>query len=367
MTKTDATSTRFEAALPAIRADEARVATIRQQITLDDRAGITAFGDGAQRRVTDFADRILQQTKSKDLGETGTLLTDILVRAQGLDPASLRKPGFFERLFTSAKQRMTKFSLQFEDVAGQIDAIVIELDKRKEGLRKDIALLDDLHEEARASIMELDAYIEAGKAFIEEFRNGDLAEMAAAAKAAEGSAEGMMAAQRFQDAAQALERLEKRVFYLQQARTIGIQQLPQIRIVQAGDETLIENLQATAQLTIPVWKQKMVLLLGLTRQEEALSLQKSVTDATNAMLKQASGMMKEQAIEIERQAQRGVVDMETLEQTNSDLIDTIKGVLDTQREGRAKRIEAESRMQEMTVELKTALTEAVALKDGARA
>ena len=361
------TQSRVEAALPVIKADEARIATIKQQIIIDDRASITAFGDGAQRRVTDFADRILEQTRSKDLGETGELLTDILVRAQGLDPASLRKPGFFERLFTSTKQRLTKFSLQFEDVAGQIDAIVIEMDKRKEGFRKDIALLDDLHEETRGAIMELDAHIEAGKAFVDQFRTGDLAQMAEAAKNAEGSADGLMAAQRYQDAAQALERLEKRVFYLQQARTIGIQQLPQIRIVQAGDETLIENLQATSQLTIPVWKQKMVLLLGLNRQEEALALQKSVTDATKVMLKQASEMMKEQAIEIERQAQRGVVDMETLETTNRDLIDTIQGVLQTQQDGRQKRTEAESRMQEMTGELKTALTEAVALKDASNA
>jgi uncharacterized protein YaaN involved in tellurite resistance len=165
-----------------------------------------------------------------------------------------------------------------------------------------------------------------------------------------------MAAQDYNDAVQALDRLEKRVFYLQQARQIGIQQLPQIRIVQAGDETLIENLQATTQLTIPVWKQKMVLLLGLTRQANALDLQKTVTDATNDMMRQASAMMKEQAIEIERQAQRGVVDMATLEKTNRDLIDTVKGVLEVQRSGRSKRAEAEARMDQLTGELKNALT-----------
>ena len=119
----------------------------------------------------------------------------------------------------------------------------------------------------------------------------------------------MLAAQTYQDAAQALDRLEKRIFYLQQARQIGIQQLPQIRIVQSGDETLIENLQATTELTIPVWKQKMILLLGLSRQKSALDLQKTVTDATNEMMHQASEMMKTQAIEIEKQSQRGIVDI----------------------------------------------------------
>ncbi len=165
-----------------------------------------------------------------------------------------------------------------------------------------------------------------------------------------------MAAQAYQDALQALDRLEKRVMYLQQARQIGIQQLPQIRIVQAGDETLIENLQATTQLTIPVWKQKMILLLGLTRQQGALDLQKTVTDATNEMLKQASEMMKGQAIEIEKQSQRGIVDMSTLEKTNRDLIDTITQVMQVQNEGRRKRAEVENRLNEMNTELKRHLS-----------
>ena len=154
---------------------------------------------------------------------------------------------------------------------------------------------------------------------------------------------------------QALDRLEKRVFYLQQARQIGIQQLPQIRIVQSGDETLIENLQATTELTIPVWKQKMILLLGLKRQESALALQKTVTDATNEMMRQASEMMKSQAIEIEKQSQRGIVDIETLEKTNRDLIDTVSGVLNVQEQGRKKRADAEQRMAQLTDELKDAL------------
>src|SRR5262249_58522831 len=123
------------------------------------------------------------------------------------------------------------------------------------------------------------------------------------ADAGKGGGDGLLQAQTYQDAAQALDRLEKRIYYLQQARQIGIQQLPQIRIVQAGDETLIENLQATTQLTIPVWKQKMILLLGLQRQKSALELQKAVTDATNEMMRQASEMMKSQAIAIEKQSQ----------------------------------------------------------------
>jgi len=168
----------------------------------------------------------------------------------------------------------------------------------------------------------------------------------------------MLQAQTYQDAVQALDRLRKRVFYLQQARQIGIQQLPQIRICQSDNETLIESLQASTSLTIPAWKQKMILLLGLNRQKEALALQTSVNDATNEMLRQASDMMKSQAIEIEKQSQEGLVSMDTLAKVNRDLIDTIGTVVRTQEDGKAKRAQAEQQMEQMTDQLRKALAEA---------
>lgn len=235
--------------------------------------------------------------------------------------------------------------------------MVIELGRNKDNLKRDIAILDDLHAETKRSIAGLDAYIFAGKTFGESFRANQLPKLKQDAETSKDHTEGLMKAQTYQDALQALDRLEKRVYYLQQARQIGIQQLPQIRIVQAGDETLIENLQATSELTIPVWKQKMILLLGLTRQKGALDLQRTVTDATNTMIKQASEMMKDQAIAIEEQAQRGIVDLETLEQTNRDLIDTIGSVLKVQAEGRDRRAAAERQMEQMTGELKRVLSE----------
>ncbi|RJF86971.1 toxic anion resistance protein [Oleomonas cavernae] len=347
-------------ALPAVAADPGRVAVIGRGIDLGDRALLASFGEGAQRTVTAYADKILGQTRNRELGDTGRLLVDIIEKAKGLDAAGLQSLGFLGRLFSSAQARIRRFAAQFEDVASQIDGIVITLDSHKDRLKRDIAVLDDLHEETRRSISELEAYIQAGKAFGEQYRAGELLRLKAAADSATAAGDGLLEAQGYQDAVQALDRLEKRVFYLQQARQIGIQQLPQIRIVQAGDETLIENLQATAQLTVPVWKQKMILLLGLTRQKEALDLQKTVTDATNTMLKQTSAMMKDQAIAIEQQAQRGIIDIETLEQTNRDLIDTIGGVLRVQAEGREKRTQAEQRMEAMTSDLQRTLSAAKA-------
>jgi uncharacterized protein YaaN involved in tellurite resistance len=343
--------------LPEIKVESKDLTRIRSQISLDDRASIATFGDNAQRNVVAYADRILAQTQNRELGDTGKLLTDIIAKAKGLDPAAMAKKGFFGKLFGGAQAEIEKFKGKFEDVASQIDAIGIQLEKRKDGLRRDIAVLDDLHEQTAGSIAQLAAYIEAGEAFAAEIKATRLPELKTIADEALLTGDGLVEAQTYRDAQQALDRLEKRIFYLKQARQIGIQQLPQIRIVQAGDETLVESLQASTRLTIPLWKQKMVLLLGLRRQEDALAMQKAVTDATNEMLRQTSSMMKQQAISIEEQSQRGIVDVETLEQANRDLIETLSGVLTTQEEGRQKRAAIEQRMDEMTQELRKSLVQ----------
>ncbi|MGY5811503.1 toxic anion resistance protein [Rhizobium sp. LEGMi198b] len=345
--------------LPVVAADPAEIARIGDTIDLTDRAGISVYGDRAQQSVSDYSDRILREVRNRDLGEVGKLLTDIIIKSKKLDPASLKDEGFLSKIFSSFKARLERFKEEFEDVAGQIDRIGLELDRHKDTLRRDIALLDDLHEETKQSILQLDAYVQAGKTFAERFRSVELPKLKSAAEAAAANpGGGMLEAQTYQDSLQALDRLEKRVFYLQQARQLGIQQLPQIRIVQAGDETLIENLQATSALTVPAWRQKMVILLGLSRQKSALELQKTVTDATNDMIRQASEMMKDQAIAIEQQSQRGIVDIDTLAAANRDLIDTINGVLKVQEEGRRKRAQAEQQMEKMTIDLKKAMIEA---------
>jgi uncharacterized protein YaaN involved in tellurite resistance len=336
----------------------AEVTSIKSQINIADTAQITAFGEDAQRRVTGFADRILDQTKNRELGDTGELLSDVIAKAKGLDPADLQKADFLSRLFGGLRRQLFRFQSKFQTVASQIDAITVELEKRVDLMRRDITMLDSLHDETKVSIGRLDSFIAAGKAFADEFRQGQLVTLqATAAKTGADGSQDLMAAQDYQDAVQALDRLEKRVMYLQQARQIAIQQLPQIRIVQNGDSTLIESLQASINLTIPVWKQKMVLLLGLTRQQEALAMQKQVTDTTNQMLRQASEMMKTQAIDIEQQSQKGIVDIDTLQQTNQDLIDTIGGVLAAQADGRRKRAEVELAMQRQTDDLKRALSQ----------
>jgi uncharacterized protein YaaN involved in tellurite resistance len=346
---------------PPVPIDSGKITAIKADINIGDTAQITAFGERAQREVAGFADRILAQTRNRELGDTGDLLSDIIAKAKGLDPSQLQKADFITRLFGGIRRRIFRFQSRFETVAAQIDRITVELEKRVDLLRRDVTMLDGLHDQTRDSIGSLDAYIAAGKAYADEFRRGPLVDLQTKAKTATGDdSQAMMVAQQYQDAVQALDRLEKRVLYLQQARQIAIQQLPQIRIVQSGDTTLIESLQASVTLTVPAWKQKMVLLLGLTRQEEALAMQKTVTDTTNQMLRQASEMMKTQAVDIEQQSQRGIVDIATLQKTNQDLIDTIQGVIAVQAEGRRKRAAIEVEMDRQTAALKTALAQSPA-------
>jgi len=335
----------------------ALVSRIRSEIDLGDRANITRFGEPAQRAVTEFADRILAQTRNKEMGKTGELLTDVLGKAKGLDPARLKNVGFFERMFSSMENRLFKFRERFEDVASQIERLAIEIDRHKETLRRDVAVMDQLHDQTKMSIEQLDAHIEAGKAFAEEYKKTVLPELKAKADAAVGAGQAPMEAQEYNDAVQAVDRFEKRVFYLQQARMIGIQQLPQIRTIQSADETLVENLQATTSLTLPAWKQKMIVLLGLHNQAAALDLQRTVTDATSKMIRETSEMMKGQSIEIEKQSQRGIVDMQALEDANKNLISTISSVVQIQQEGRQKRADAEKRMEQMTEDLRKVLAD----------
>jgi uncharacterized protein YaaN involved in tellurite resistance len=255
-------------------------------------------------------------------------------------------------VFGGVRRKLIKFKAQFETVAGQIDAIGNELEKRVERMRSDLQMLDGLHAQGRATIDELDGYISAGKAFAETYRAGELVGLKAAAEA---DGKDLLAAQAYQDALLALDRLEKRVFTLQQARQIAVQQLPQIRIVQNGDAALIASLDASITLTIPAWKQKMVMLLGLERQREALALQQAVTETTNELITRTSEMLHSQALDIEQQSQRGLVDLEVLAKTNDELIATVNGILRLQSEGREARAAAEREMERQTQQLRDAL------------
>lgn len=331
---------------------------IRQDIRLDDRAFLTRYGDEAQRGVAEFADTILHATLNKDSGAVGDLLTDLIGTVKRLDPASLEKTGLLDRLWGGAKARLLRFKEQFSTLGAQVERIALELERRSDDLRRDIAMLDGLFARNLAQMRELEAYIAAGEQVIAETRRERLPALEARARAAgTETSEGPLLAQQAADLAQSVERLERKVHDLKLSRTIALQAMPQIRLVQNGDAALVEKLQASLATTIPTWKNGMTIALALHRQDEALRLQRAVSDTTNALLRANAERLKAGRAGIEREVQRGVVDVETLSAVNRDFLETIDAVLAIQREGRDKRRAAEAELQRIEAELKRKLLE----------
>ena len=255
---------------------------------------------------------------------------------------------------STAKGRMEQFRVKVRDVAGAIDGLAVEVERIRVGLRSDIATMEDLYDETLVSIRDLDEHIEAGRLAAEDQR----ARIPALAAAGGGDdSERMMRAQEVRDAEQAADRLEKRVLQLRQARQIAFQQLPEIRLLQSGNETLIQNLDAAVDLTIPGWKQKMVVIMGLNRQGRALAMDKAIAGANGRLMVGTAELLRTQSFEIEKRSQEGLIDLDALEKANGILIDTLRGVSQRQAEGRIQRKQSEARIAVMARDLGDALTE----------
>jgi uncharacterized protein YaaN involved in tellurite resistance len=336
-------------------ADSALVERIRREIRLDDSSALTTYGDQAQRGVAAFADTILRDTLNKDSGAVGELLSDLIVKVNSLDPASLGKGSLFERLWGGAKARVLRFKERFTSLASQVDRIALELERRSDALRRDIAMLDGLFDRNLAQMRELEAYIVAGTQIVEEVRARQLPDLETQARTAGDGVEGQLAAQKAADLAQSVERLERKVHDLKLSRMIALQTMPQIRLVQNGDAALVEKLQSSIATTIPTWKNGMTIALALHRQEAALKLQRDVSDTTNALLKANAEKLRQGTAGIEREVQRGIVDIETLTYVNRQFVETVSEVLAIQRDGLAKRQAAEAELVRIEGELKRTL------------
>lgn len=340
----------------ALAPDPALVQRIRQEVRLADRAAVTSYGEGAQRGVAAFADQVLRDTMAKDSGSTGELLTSLIGKVSGLDPGNLGKAGLLDRVFGSAKKRLFRFKEQFSSVATQVDRIALELERQGDNLKRDIAMLDGLFDRNLVQLRELEAYIVAGTEIVTEARTKDLpALQAKAGGAAADGVEGQLVAQQVSDLTQSVERLERKVHDLKLSRMISLQTMPQIRLVQNGNSALVEKLQSSLTATIPTWKNGMTIALALQRQDAALQLQRQVSETTNAMLRRNAEQLKTGMVGIEKEAQRGIVDIETLTHVNRQFVDTIKDVLAAQRDGHAKRQVAETELKRIEAELKQTL------------
>ena len=318
------------------------------KIDVENTAQIMQFGAGTQKKMAEFSDAALENVRTQDLGEVGDLIVNVVGELKGFDmPEAKGLMGFFKKKAGDLENMKNRFAKAEANVA----AISNALQDHQVRLLKDSAVLDKMYDQNLAYFKELSMYILAGKQKLEEVRTGKLAQLQQIAQQT-GLAEDAQAAR---DLADKCDRFEKKIHDLMLTREISIQTAPQIRMIQNNDNVMVEKIQTTLMNTIPLWKNQMVLALGIAHSTEAAAAQKQVTDITNALLKQNAERLHLASVETAREAERGIVDLETLKATNAKLIQTFDDVMKIQAEGRAKRLAAEGEMLKMENDLKQKL------------
>lgn len=329
-----------------------KVSAFVQKIDITDTAGVLAYGVGSQRKVSEFSERALAGVRGNDLGEVGDQITSLVVTLKNFDPG--QKEGGLLGLFHKAKNNLEALKARYSDVEKNVRSISEVLEGHQVTLLKDISMLDQLYALNESYFKELTMYVAAGKQKLEGVRTGELAELQAKA-ARTGLAEDAQAAR---DLSQKCDRFEKRIYDLELTRQVALQTAPQIRMVQASDAVMAEKIQSTVVNTIPLWKNQMVIALGIEHANQAARAQREVSQMTNDLLRKNADQLKVATVEAAKEAERGVVDLETLHHTNEQLISTLDEVARVQAEGREKRQLAEEELTKIEGELKTKLLEA---------
>ena len=334
----------------------ARVEELKNSIDLMDSQTAIQYGIGAQRNISSFSDNILNQVRSKDSGYVGELMSELVLTVKDvgvdqLDDGILDKIPFLK----SASRAVKKFMQRYEKLEVQIDHIEQQLEQARMQMLKDITMFDGLYEKNLEYFQELQIYIAAGEEKLAELREITLPRLHA-----EASAKGdPMSAQAVRDFEDTVNRFEKKIHDLKLSKTIAIQTAPQIRLIQNNDKILVDKIQTAVLSTIPLWKSQIVIALGLHRQETVLQMQRSVTDATNTLLTKNAELLKQNSVDVARESERGMVDLETLKKVNEDLIATIEETIKIQQEGRAARQNAEVELAGIEERLKQTLLSAV--------
>ena len=323
-----------------------------EQINLDDSNAILQYGAGTQKKMADFSESALEKVKSKDLGEVGELLSDVVVELKGFD--ANEEKGLFG-FFKKGKNKVEALKARYNKVEANVEDICRVLEGHQVQLMKDIAVLDKMYEANMTYFKELTMYILAGKKRLADIRSGQLAQLVQRAQMS-GLPED---AQSAKDLESKCDRFEKKLYDLELTRTISIQTAPQIRMVQGNNTMMVEKIQSTLVNTVPLWKSQMVLALGVAHSNDAVKAQREVSDMTNELLKKNAETLKMATVETARETERGIVDMETLQHTNQTLISTLDEVMQIQQDGRQKRAEAEVELRKMENELKVKLLEVV--------
>ena len=332
---------------------EAKARDLASKIDVTKGETVLNYGADAQKQLGVFSQNMLTKVQSQDTGAVGDALTSLMTRLNEANPDELKAENnnIFRKIFGRVKRSIYEITAKYQKIGAKIDTIANRLETSQQGLLNDNKLLDELYDQNKAYFDALNIYIEAANLKIAELNEKTIPE---AAKAAE-AANDQMAIQQVNDLKQFASRLEKRAYDLQLARQITIQQAPQIRLIQNTNQALAEKIQASVNTAIPLWKNQVAIALTLLRQKNAVTAQRQVSETTNDLLKKNSEMLKISSIETAKENERGVVDIETLTQTQNDLIDTLKQTLQIQQDGRLKRQNAEKQLVQMEGELKQQL------------
>ncbi len=320
-----------------------------QKIDIHNSGAILQYGAGTQKKMADFSEKALENVRTKDMGEVGDMIAGLVSELQSFEVEEEEK-GFFG-LFKKQANKATALKAKYNKAEVNVDKICEALEGHQVQLMKDVAVLDKMYELNLNYFKELTMYILAGKKRLKEVREGELAQVTAKAQAS-GQPEDAQAAK---DLDALCNRFEKKLHDLELTRMIAIQTAPQIRLVQDSDTLMVEKIQSTLVNTIPLWKNQMVIALGVEHSNQAAQAQRQVTDLTNELLKKNAEALKTATIETAKESERGIVDIETLKSTNASLISTLDEVVKIQTEGRMKRQSAELEMQKMENELKNKL------------
>lgn len=340
-----------EEEVPVLTPEEQKMVNdFATKIDIENTNQILQYGAGTQKKMADFSDTALENVKTQDLGEIGELISNVVGELKDFD---VQEEGKFFGFFRKQTSKIENLKNKYDKAQANVEKITDSLQQHQVRLMKDSAMLDKMYEQNLNYFKELTMYILAGKKKLEETRNGKLAEMKNKA-ALSGLPEDAQAAR---DLDEKCSRFEKKLHDLELTRTIAMQTAPQIRLIQNNDTVMVEKIQTTIVNTIPLWKSQMVLALGIAHSAEAAQAQRQVTDITNELLRKNAETLHMATVETAKESERGIVDLETLQKTNADLIQTLDDVMRIQMEGRQKRQAAEMEMHRMEEELKRKLLE----------
>ena len=326
-----------------------------KKLDVTDSAQILQYGVAAQEKISKFSDSILEDVKTRNTGEVGDLLANLVSQIKSFDKdvSGTGKKNFIEKIFNNAKKEFDFIVAKYSKIEKNIDTIEGGLEKDKLQMLKDITVFDTMYEKNLEYFKEISLYIIAGERKIAELREVELPKLKEQAE----KSNDQLDVQKVNDMEALINRFEKKIYDLKTTRIISIQMAPQIRMLQNNEAELVEKIQSSITNTIPLWKNQMVLALGINNAKQALKSQQAVSKLTNEMLQKNSETLKQGSIDIARESERAIVDIETLQKTNQDLIETLDEVIKIHEEGRAKRQEAEKTLEDIEKELKAKMLE----------